>query len=120
MRPSASFTSIPPASRRWQKPNAPRSFRTQAIEADHDRVFGASTSRILEAGRRFTPYEVAHPEHEYEEHVIIKATHTIVDRSYETNGNEPEYRNSSKPHPRARALTPPSTDQRAHGSRGHR
>uniref|UniRef100_UPI0025F24571 type VI secretion system tip protein TssI/VgrG n=2 Tax=uncultured Agrobacterium sp. TaxID=157277 RepID=UPI0025F24571 len=47
--------------------------RTQAIEADHDRVFGASTSRILEAGRRFTPYEVAHPEHDYEEHVIIKA-----------------------------------------------
>ncbi|MEV5057188.1 type VI secretion system tip protein VgrG, partial [Agrobacterium radiobacter] len=36
--------------------------RTQAIEADHDRVFGSSTSRILEAGRRFTPYEVAHPE----------------------------------------------------------
>ncbi|KAB0454759.1 MULTISPECIES: type VI secretion system tip protein TssI/VgrG, partial [Agrobacterium tumefaciens complex] len=49
--------------------------RTQAIEADHDRVFGSSTSRILEAGRRFTPYEVAHPEHAYEEHVIIRASH---------------------------------------------
>lgn len=80
--------------------------RTQAIEADHDRVFGASTSRILEAGRRFTPYEVAHPEHEYEEHVIIKATHTIVDRSYETNGNEPEYRNSFEAIPSRVPLTP--------------
>ncbi|WP_296083859.1 type VI secretion system tip protein TssI/VgrG [uncultured Agrobacterium sp.] len=80
--------------------------RTQATEADHDRVFGASTSRILEAGRRFTPYEVAHPEHEYEEHVIIKATHTIVDRSYETNGNEPEYRNSFEAIPSRVPLTP--------------
>lgn len=80
--------------------------RTQAIEADHDRVFGASTSRILEAGRRFTPYEVAHPEHDYEEHVIIKATHTIVDRSYETNGNEPEYRNSFEAIPSRVPLTP--------------
>ena len=80
--------------------------RTQAIEADHDRVFGASTSRILEAGRRFTPYEVAHPEHEYEEHVIIKATHTIIDRSYETNGNEPEYRNSFEAIPSRVPLTP--------------
>lgn len=80
--------------------------RTQAVEADHDRVFGASTSRILEAGRRFTPYEVAHPEHDYEEHVIIKATHTIVDRSYETNGNEPEYRNSFEAIPSRVPLTP--------------
>ncbi len=80
--------------------------RTQATEADHDRVFGASTSRILEAGRRFTPYEVAHPEYEYEEHVIIKATHTIIDRSYETNGNEPEYRNSFEAIPSRVPLTP--------------
>ena len=40
--------------------------RTQSIEADHDRVYGSSTSRVLEAGRRFTPYEVAHPDHAYE------------------------------------------------------
>ncbi|WP_113260304.1 type VI secretion system tip protein TssI/VgrG [Agrobacterium cavarae] len=86
--------------------------RTQAIEADHDRVFGASTSRILEAGRRFTPYEVAHPEHDYEEHVIIKATHTIVDRSYETNGNEPEYRNSFEAIPSRVPLTPHRTTKR--------
>ncbi|NEJ83005.1 type VI secretion system tip protein VgrG, partial [Rhizobium leguminosarum] len=53
--------------------------RMQASEADHDRVFGASTSRILEAGRRFTPYEVAHPDHAYEEHVVVKSVHTVVD-----------------------------------------
>ncbi|SCX20273.1 type VI secretion system Vgr family protein [Agrobacterium sp. DSM 25558] len=80
--------------------------RAQSIEADHDRVFGGSTSRILEAGRRFTPYEVAHPEHEYEEHVIIKASHTIVDRSYETNSNEPEYRNAFEAIPARVPLTP--------------
>ena len=80
--------------------------RTQATEADHDRVFGGSTSRILEAGRRFTPYEVAHPEHEYEEHVIIRASHTIVDRSYETNSNEPEYRNQFEAIPSRVPLTP--------------
>ncbi|SCX34668.1 type VI secretion system tip protein TssI/VgrG [Agrobacterium rosae] len=86
--------------------------RTQATEADHDRVFGGSTSRILEAGRRFTPYEVAHPEHEYEEHVIIRASHTIVDRSYETNSNEPEYRNSFEAIPARVPLTPHRTTKR--------
>lgn len=80
--------------------------RMQASEADHDRVFGASTSRILEAGRRFTPYEVAHPDHVYEEHVIIKATHTVVDRSYETNSNEPEYRNTFEAVPSRVPMTP--------------
>ncbi|WP_082760231.1 type VI secretion system tip protein TssI/VgrG [Agrobacterium bohemicum] len=86
--------------------------RAQSIEADHDRVFGGSTSRILEAGRRFTPYEVAHPEHEYEEHVIIKASHTIVDRSYETNSNEPEYRNTFEAIPARVPLTPHRTTKR--------
>ena len=86
--------------------------RSQSSEADHDRVFGGSTSRILEAGRRFTPYEVAHPEHEYEEHVIIKASHTIVDRSYETNSNEPEYRNAFEAIPARVPLTPHRTTKR--------
>ncbi|NTJ44999.1 type VI secretion system tip protein VgrG [Agrobacterium larrymoorei] len=86
--------------------------RTQATEADHDRVFGGSTSRILEAGRRFTPYEVAHPEHEYEEHVIIRASHTIVDRSYETNSNEPEYRNQFEAIPARVPLTPHRSTKR--------
>ncbi|MBO0131847.1 MULTISPECIES: type VI secretion system tip protein TssI/VgrG [Agrobacterium] len=86
--------------------------RTQSIEADHDRVFGASTSRTLEAGRRFTPYEVAHPEHAYEEHVIIRASHNIVDLSYETNGNEPEYRNSFEAIPARVPLTPHRSTKR--------
>ncbi|WP_129565270.1 type VI secretion system tip protein TssI/VgrG [Agrobacterium sp. CFBP2214] len=86
--------------------------RTQAIEADHDRVFGSSTSRILEAGRRFTPYEVAHPEHAYEEHVIIRASHNIVDLSYETNGNEPEYRNHFEAIPARVPLTPHRSTKR--------
>ncbi|XUY30221.1 type VI secretion system tip protein TssI/VgrG (plasmid) [Agrobacterium sp. rho-8.1] len=86
--------------------------RVQATEADHDRVFGGSTSRILEAGRRFTPYEEAHPEHEYEEHVIIRASHTIVDRSYETNSNEPEYRNQFEAIPARVPLTPHRTTKR--------
>ncbi|MDP9791339.1 type VI secretion system tip protein TssI/VgrG [Agrobacterium tumefaciens] len=86
--------------------------RTQAIEADHDRVFGSSTSRILEAGRRFTPYEVAHPEHAYEEHVIIRASHSIVDLSYETNSNEPEYRNHFEAIPARVPLTPHRSTKR--------
>jgi len=80
--------------------------RMQASEADHDRVFGGSTSRILEAGRRFTPYEVAHPDHAYEEHVVVKAAHTVVDRSYETNSNEPEYTNTFEAAPSRVSMTP--------------
>ncbi len=80
--------------------------RAQASEADHDRVFGASTSRIIETGRRFTPYEVAHPDHAYEEHVIIKSIQTVVDRSYETNSNEPEYRNEFEAVPSRVPMTP--------------
>ncbi len=86
--------------------------RTQAIEADHDRVFGSSTSRILEAGRRFTPYEVAHPEHAYEEHVIVMASHNIVDLSYETNSNEPEYGNHFEAIPARVPLTPHRSTKR--------
>lgn len=80
--------------------------RMQASEADHNRVVGRSTSRILEAGRRFTPYEVAHPEHVYEEHVIIRATHVAVDPSYETNMDQPEYTNEFEAVPSRVPMTP--------------
>jgi type VI secretion system secreted protein VgrG len=80
--------------------------RMQATEADHNRVVGQSTSRILEAGRRFTPYEVAHPEHVYEEHVIVKATHFAVDPSYETNTDQPEYTNEFEAVPSRVSMTP--------------
>ncbi len=80
--------------------------RMQASEADHNRVVGRSTSRILEAGRRFTPYEVAHPEHVYEEHVIVRATHVALDPSYETNMDQPEYTNDFAAVPSRVAMTP--------------
>ena len=78
----------------------------QASEADHDRVFGRSTSRAIEVGRRFTPYEVAHPEHGYEEHVIVSMRQSVVDRSYETNSNDPEYSNSFEAVPSRVPMTP--------------
>jgi type VI secretion system secreted protein VgrG len=80
--------------------------RMQAAEADHDRVFGRSTSRVIEVGHRFTPYEVAHPEHAYEEHVIVSMRQTVVDRSYETNSNDPEYTNTFEAIPSRVPLTP--------------
>jgi type VI secretion system secreted protein VgrG len=80
--------------------------RMQASEADHNHVFGRSSSRILEAGRRFTPYEEAHPENAYEEHVIVKAIHHAVDQSYETVTNEPEYRNEFQAVPSRIPMTP--------------
>ncbi|AIC28090.1 type VI secretion system Rhs element Vgr family protein [Rhizobium etli bv. mimosae str. IE4771] len=80
--------------------------RMQAAEADHERVMGQSNVRILEPGRRFIPYEVAHPDHTYEEHVIVKAVHTVVDRSYETNSNEPEYTNTFEAVPSRVPMTP--------------
>ncbi|KAA9384179.1 type VI secretion system tip protein TssI/VgrG [Neorhizobium galegae] len=80
--------------------------RMQASEADHDRVSSSSTSRILEVGRRFTPYEVAHPDHVYEEHVVTKMTQKVVDRSYETNTNEPEYTNEFEATPSRVPMTP--------------
>lgn len=86
--------------------------RMQASEADHNRVVGRSTSRILEAGRRFTPYEVAHPEHVYEEHVIVRATHFAVDPSYETNMDQPEYTNEFEAVPSRVPMTPHRTTER--------
>ncbi|GAC1043778.1 type VI secretion system tip protein TssI/VgrG [Rhizobium sp. No.120] len=86
--------------------------RMQASEADHNRVVGRSSSRVLEAGRRFTPYEVAHPEHVYEEHVIIRATHYAVDPSYETNADQPEYTNEFEAVPSRVPMTPHRTTER--------
>ncbi|MDK4715963.1 type VI secretion system tip protein TssI/VgrG [Rhizobium sp. CNPSo 4039] len=86
--------------------------RMQASEADHNRVLGRSSSRILEVGRRFTPYEVAHPEHVYEEHVIIRATHYAVDPSYETNADQPEYTNEFEAVPSRVPMTPHRTTER--------
>ncbi|MUZ66389.1 type VI secretion system tip protein TssI/VgrG [Agrobacterium vitis] len=81
-------------------------FRMQAVEADHERVTGQSNVRFLEPGRRFTPYEEPHPEHKYEEHVITRIVHRVVDRSYETASNEMEYANAFEAIPSRVPLTP--------------
>ncbi|KPF42020.1 type VI secretion system tip protein TssI/VgrG, partial [Rhizobium sp. AAP43] len=80
--------------------------RVQASEADHDRVHGASSVRVLEAGRRFLPYEVAHPDHRYDEHVIVAIRHDVVDRSYETAEDRPDYVNTFEAIPSRVPLTP--------------
>ncbi|MBK1623994.1 hypothetical protein CKO32_10485 [Afifella marina DSM 2698] len=86
--------------------------RMQASEADHDRVNAGSNIRVVEPGRRFAPYEVAHPEKRYEEHVVIRAVHQVVDRSYETAEDEPEYRNAFEAMPSRIPLTPHRTTKR--------
>ncbi len=58
--------------------------RMQAVEADHEKIEGASTVRTLAAGRKFKPYEVAHADHVFEEYVVTGVVHRIVDHSYET------------------------------------
>jgi type VI secretion system secreted protein VgrG len=86
--------------------------RAQATETDHERVTGQSTVRVLEAGRRFNPYEEPHPEHKYEEHVITRIIHWAVDRSYETTENEPEYHNEFEAIPSRIPFTPHQTTKR--------
>lgn len=86
--------------------------RMQATEADHERIHGESNVRVLEAGRRFTPYEEGDPDAGYEEHVVIRAVHEIVDRSYETGLDAPEYRNAFEAVPSRVPLTPHRSTQR--------
>jgi type VI secretion system secreted protein VgrG len=95
----------------WREAEAVEKLRIQATEADHERVFGASNVRILEPGRRFQPYDAAADRYAtIEEHVIIKAEHIIVDRSYETDGGSlPEYRNRFEAIPSRVPLTPHRT-----------
>ena len=65
--------------------------RMQATEAEHERVEGAGDVRSFAPGRRFTPYDVANPENVFEEHVVTALVHRVVDRSYETAEDEPDY-----------------------------
>jgi type VI secretion system secreted protein VgrG len=65
-------------------------FRIQAIEGDHDATEGASRTRTLAPGRRFTPYEVAQPERAYEPHVVTRIVHQAEDGGYETGGRGPQ------------------------------
>ncbi|RZS76777.1 type VI secretion system secreted protein VgrG [Phyllobacterium myrsinacearum] len=68
--------------------------RMQAVEADHERVEGHSTVRTLAAGRRFKPYDVAHPDQAHEEFVVTRIVHTAIDPTYETNDGAADYSNS--------------------------
>ena len=67
--------------------------RMQAMEAEHARIDGASTVRTLAAGHRFTPYDVANPDNVFAPHVILSITHEVVDTSYESVENQPDYAN---------------------------
>ena len=67
--------------------------RMQADEAEHVRVEGASMVRTLAAGHRFTPYDVANPDNVFAPHVVTSVTHEVVDTSYESVANQPDYAN---------------------------
>lgn len=86
--------------------------RAQAFEADHERVSGQSTVRVLEPGRKFKPYEEPNPDHVYDEHVITFIRHEAVDRSYETTENQPEYTNRFEAIPARIPFTPHRTTKR--------
>ena len=55
---------------------------------------------------RYMALALAHPEHGYEEHVIVSMRQSVVDRSYETNSNDPEYSNSFEAVPSRVPMTP--------------
>ncbi|MEM8622750.1 MAG: type VI secretion system tip protein TssI/VgrG [Pseudomonadota bacterium] len=67
--------------------------RMQATEHGHELVDGRSDLRTLAPGRLFKPYNVANSDDVYEMHVTRGIVHRIVDRSYETAPDEPEYAN---------------------------
>lgn len=67
--------------------------RMQTLEAEHARVEGGGTVRTLSPGHRFTPYDVADPGSTFDPHVVLSITHEVVDTSYESVGNQPEYVN---------------------------
>ncbi|WP_210166663.1 type VI secretion system tip protein TssI/VgrG, partial [Methylobacterium sp. Leaf87] len=67
--------------------------RVQATETDFDRIEGRSSVRGLAAGHRFTPYEVAHPEHVYAAQVVSRILHRAEDPTYESGAGTPHYEN---------------------------
>lgn len=67
--------------------------RMQADEAEHARVEGASNVRTLAAGSRLTPYDVANPDNAFAQHAILAIEHEVIDTSYESVENQPEYSN---------------------------
>ena len=59
-------------------------YRMQAAEADHNQVKGQSRVRTLALARRWTPYEVPHPERHYPAQVATRIEHQASDPTYDT------------------------------------
>lgn len=83
--------------------------RVQATEGEFDRVEGRSSVRTLAVGARFTPYEVAHPEHGYPAQVVMQILHRAEDPTYESGAGTPHYENSFATLPADRPATPHRT-----------
>ena len=58
--------------------------RMQAAETDHNQVTGQSRVRTLSPARRFTPYEVPHPDRTHPAHIATKVEHHADDPTYDT------------------------------------
>ena len=86
--------------------------RMMADEAEHSRVEGASTVRTLAAGGRFTPYDVANPDNVFDPHVILAIEHEVIDTSYESVENQPDYTNRFLALPADTPATPHRTTPR--------
>jgi type VI secretion system secreted protein VgrG len=86
--------------------------RMQAVEADHERIEAASTTRHLAPGAKLTPFDVANPEHSFETGVVTAIEHFAHDTTYETGGDHPIYRNRFEALPARLGLTPHRTTPR--------
>lgn len=80
--------------------------RMQSVEADHEGIESQSSVRTLKPGARLTPYDVAHPEHQFETTVVMRITHEAHDTTYETGTGEPSYENRFTALPARLAATP--------------
>ncbi len=58
--------------------------RMQAAETDHNEVAGQTRVRTLAPARRFTPYEVPHPERVYQPQIATRVEHHADDPTYDT------------------------------------
>lgn len=67
--------------------------RMQAHEMQHRQVDGDANVRTMAAGRMFQPYDVANPDNVFGEYVVLSVQHEVVDTSYESVANQPEYMN---------------------------
>ena len=62
--------------------------RMQAAETDHNEVAGQSRVRSLSPARRFTPFEVPHPERVYHPQIATRVDHHVSDPTYDTGSTD--------------------------------